>query len=415
LLLFSQPPSTSMAATSVCRGKNAKQPPRVNYYYDDDIILSDDIVDVDPAKNCRRQYMKSYVDREHQQYILYYKNKNSFEVETKEEPLQPPPIVIPLLSISDVHTVDKTSGLYIRSPKKIFIVTSRFSSSSPPLSPMTTKVVAPAGKVRFNDANLHCRNIHVQRSDNHVYGIFNDFNNTMSITQFIDTIVFPSTFNPVAISGSIVSSEKYKQNQSPYSNMTQDEIQAAWKEKGKRASEHGTRVHDAIYTYFELEQFGMDTSAIPGLPNGFRNFRRCYPEFKPFLTEQMVYSHDHFLAGTFDALFEEGILIDWKTNQEALTPLTLADSTPHPASTNSLHPSVRHMANTPYYRDVFQLNLYAHFLTTYYDIPITKMFIVQFKNHDLTSFEFDMIPVPVVDVQPALATRQEQLRQLYHY
>jgi len=78
-----------------------------------------------------------------------------------------------------------------------------------------------------------------------------------------------------------------------------EEKRAEWKEKGRVASDHGTRIHNALELYNETGQILKENSdleqAIKSIIDDYKGYHKCYDEV-------CLYNKEHRIAGTADKI-----------------------------------------------------------------------------------------------------------------
>lgn len=358
-------------------------------------------------------------------------------------------LIIPLLA---AHSSD------LWSPRKRFIITDNLKKTSVLLSsrssPLTMTTPRPFdGAMDLNEQNPFMRDPHVTMNEaQHKYSIYGQSDGIISMTEVIENIAFPDSFSPERVISSIVNSDDYKNDKSPYSGLTVAEIREKWEKNRQEAADHGTRVHKAVETFFIHESLGASTLTIPYLPNALHAFRRRYPHFKAIRTEHRIFDEMLLIGGTVDLLgvFEKMVPTTpdrsfpddrARMAQDANLPAALRGLQPHkkviidiktygevPDAFETFqlneddlkypsrnHPSVRHMKNTNFAHAIVQLNGYRDIYRRRYNLVIDEMYILVIPNRDLRSTEHHLIPVPFLDMEPIWDTRDKNLRALFKY
>lgn len=249
-------------------------------------------------------------------------------------------------------------------------------------------------KADFNTRNKFDMDdtLRFEAQPDHTYFINNNSNDIMSVTQYINTKIF-NPFPEFTIANAIVRSQDYLSRQSPYSGMTVEEIMNQWETTRNKACLRGERIHRAIYNYFETQELYIS----PYLPQAFREFRKRYPTLRPVRTEHSIAHPLARICGSTDFLGEdesrpgEYILIDWKTNLER----DLMNEQKHPSSKRwkRIHPFFEAMPDTPWTKDIVQLNFYAKIYREVYNIHVKRMFVLHIPSGDIRSKEYQLLPV----------------------
>ena len=199
--------------------------------------------------------------------------------------------------------------------------------------------------------------------------------------------------------------KRWQQNNHPkYGGKTKDEIKTIWEQDGEIGGKLGTRLHEAIETFYKGgTPFIDEVEADYAL---FESFLKDHQHLKPYRIEWRIGTEpDIGIAGTIDMCFtEDGLptdtvdLIDWKRlkkevamvgfrGQMGFTPLS-------------------HIPDTNYFHYCIQLNLYKYILEKYYGLKVRNMaIVVMHRIHQR------YIKCPIDDLQKEVADIFEKLRQ----
>lgn len=147
--------------------------------------------------------------------------------------------------------------------------------------------------------------------------------------------------------------------------MDQEQVLAMWREKGQRAADFGTQVHNCAENYALKAFLGKNNITLPTPRNkaeetAFRRIKEAVFSFNSFLTivgaEVIVFSPDLGIAGTIDLLAvcqktKTIFIIDWKTNEKIEKENKYGDTCLEPLT---------HLSNSNFNHYSLQLNLYEY-------------------------------------------------------
>lgn len=137
-----------------------------------------------------------------------------------------------------------------------------------------------------------------------------------------------------------------------------DATRAEWKEKGRVASDHGTRIHNALELYSQTGQILEENSdleaAIKSISAEYGGYNKSYDEL-------CLYSEKYMVAGTTDKLCTisnrrdcDVDIADFKTN--------ISKGIQFYSDYNKrLFPPFDHLHDCNYVKYSFQLSIYAYF------------------------------------------------------
>jgi hypothetical protein len=175
-----------------------------------------------------------------------------------------------------------------------------------------------------------------------------------------------------------------------------EELQAEWKGKGKVATDHGTRIHNALERYqqtFAILPEDMDLEPlIKSISSLYSDYGRTYEEF-------VIHSEHYMVAGTADKVCwkstkKESIIdiYDYKTNISK--GIQYEDT-----YKKYLKGPVSHLMDCNFNTYALQLSIYAHMLQLTTGRPIGRLNIVFIPPNDFLSWK--LIPVPFMKLEAA--------------
>jgi len=245
--------------------------------------------------------------------------------------------------------------------------------------------------------NAHPRDERIQfEEESHTYTIDGARKGWTSCTGFLHN--FFGHFDADAVIAKMMKSPKWYE--SKYFGMTADAIKKQWSDKGKTASEAGTRMHldiehfynamphelvhenqrtakprDACAWSMEDGWAGMAvdqwTPAAGAEWEYFQDYQRRHgSKFVPFRTEWLVFDEEHKVAGSIDMVYmkPDGTLAiyDWKRTEGLKTENKFQ---------SGLGP-VSHLPDTNYWHYSLQLNVYRYILQKYYGCVVSELALV---------------------------------------
>lgn len=189
-----------------------------------------------------------------------------------------------------------------------------------------------------------------------------------SVTEFIHQF-FPK-FNPDEIIEKFYDIWQTNPN-SPYFNISKEEIKQIWNDNGKQASELGTKLHKNIEKFYNGEEINDESTEY----SYFKNFYNDFRHLKPLRQEWIVFDEELSIAGSIDAIFQnedEIIIIDWKRSKEIK----------EQSRENGFYP-LSHLPNANYWHYSLQLNIYKYILEKNYNLKINGLnLVVMHPNQD---------------------------------
>jgi len=216
--------------------------------------------------------------------------------------------------------------------------------------------------------NAHERDANVTFEEGpHIYRIHGVHDkDSLSVTTLVHHC-FPK-FDAVKEALRIVNDKKMSDPKYKYYGMTQDEIVNKW----KKSTNAGTELHYNIECYYnDVPPPNQDTTEF----QMFMKFAKDYPHLEPFRTEWVIYHEELKLCGSIDMVFlnkQTGLyeIYDWKRVLEI-------HMQPFKNSENALLPFLEYLPNVNLSHYTMQLNIYKKILESKYNLPISKMFLVQ--------------------------------------
>ena len=214
-------------------------------------------------------------------------------------------------------------------------------------------------KISFNNQNKHINDNRIKfYSEKHIYTI--DGVPAPSASTIIGRF-FPE-FDLI-----------YWSNQKASSlGMTANEVAKMWADKGKKARDQGTFLHEQIENYYlgiayeETEEFDQ-----------FKNFINDHNDLLPYRSEWRVYDDSLNIAGTIDLIVKNGKnhdIYDWKRSKKVVSTYN-----GQPIEQNQWQQAVgglSHIDDTSYNRYCLQQSLYKFILEKNYGIKVDNMYLI---------------------------------------
>jgi len=228
----------------------------------------------------------------------------------------------------------------------------------------------PQSWQRLAHTNRHPRDERIEFDEpTHKYTIDNSNDRWISCTGFIHDF-FPH-FDPKVAVAAIKRGKNYKTGK--YYGKTDEEIINGWSESGKEASGLGTAMHLSIEQFMNGAHDIIETDVKSSKEwEYFTNFwNDCGPDLVPYRMEWEVFSTEHKLAGSIDAIFyrpSDGkhVIYDWKRSKE----IKMGND-----FEKGYYP-LDHLPNCNYWHYTLQLNIYKWFLETFYGLQIGDLYII---------------------------------------
>ncbi|MCH8535322.1 MAG: hypothetical protein LAT51_09665 [Flavobacteriaceae bacterium] len=173
--------------------------------------------------------------------------------------------------------------------------------------------------------------------------------------------------------------EYWAARKAPELGMTPTEVAKMWKEKGEKAAQEGTYLHEQIEKFY-LNQDYQRTDEF----SLFEQFVSDHSDIKPYRSEWRVFDEDHHIAGTIDLISKNGSgyeIYDWKRSKKVVNPIT-----GEPICNNPWQCGIGQLSeidDTSYNRYCLQQSLYRYILEKNYGLTVTKMnLVVLYPNYD---------------------------------
>lgn len=212
------------------------------------------------------------------------------------------------------------------------------------------------------------------QDEGHKYWINGDNKNVISVTEFYKKFFPEFETKSDEIINAIINSEKYKDPDYKYHNMSAEAIKKSWKNIGNEASDLGKQLHKDIEDFYNSreEHFENDNEIVS---KQFAQFYEDHKHIKIYRTEWLVFVEKLKLAGAIDAVFknEDGTysIYDWKRSKEIK----------YESEDDGKYP-FEHLPNVNFSHYSLQLNIYREILEKYYDFRIKDMFIIVFHPNN---------------------------------
>ena len=218
--------------------------------------------------------------------------------------------------------------------------------------------------------NRHPRDERIEFDEpTHRYTIDGTSERWTSCTGFIHDF-FPH-FDPKAAVAAIKRGKNYAT--SKYYGKSDQEILDGWSNSGKEASGLGTAMHLAIEQFMNGAESLIEPSVK--LTKEWKFFEifwaDCGGDLVPYRMEWEVFSPEHRLAGSIDAIFyrpSDGkyVIYDWKRSKQ------IKSDNEHEKGYYPLD----HLPNCNYWHYSLQLNIYKWFLETFYGLEVADLYLI---------------------------------------
>jgi ATP-dependent DNA helicase PIF1 len=236
------------------------------------------------------------------------------------------------------------------------------------------------------------------QQEGHVYWINNDPTNLISATTLIKR--FHDEFDADSVVEKIMN--KYDYNNNPeykYYKMHHLLIKKIWEDNRRESSELGTLLHADIEKFYNDEEYQNESMEF----QYFLNFYKDHPELQIYRTEFLIFSEEHRITGSVDALFKniDGTFSigDWKRSKEIKT---------ESYQDKRMNPPFEHFPDENFFHYSLQLNLYRIILEKFYDFRVTELFLVVChpNNENYIKYEVDIMEKEANDL---LEFRKQEL------
>jgi ATP-dependent exoDNAse (exonuclease V) beta subunit len=209
-------------------------------------------------------------------------------------------------------------------------------------------------------------------------------------------------FNADAIIDKMMKSKNWTNPSYKYYGKTREEIKQMWDDNRDMAATAGTNMHNDIechYNGMEVENNSMEYGF-------FQNFKKDFPELKPYRTEWMVYYEELKLSGSIDMIYEnpDGTLqiYDWKRCQEIQ----------HEASFGKFAKTtcISHLPDTNFWHYALQLNMYKTILEHKYGKKVTALYLVcMHPENKYKNYQRIEVPDLTKEMEELLKLRTQEL------
>jgi len=223
----------------------------------------------------------------------------------------------------------------------------------------------------------------------HVYTVRGEGGYT-SVTTFTHSHF--EHFDAEAQAKTMVNSKKMSDPNYKYYGMTAEQIVTLWNNKGKTASEAGTKLHYDIECYWNGWEVVNDSVEYGYFLRFVEDFQAKNPGTKPYRTEWMVYYEEYKFSGSIDMVFEnpDGTLriYDWKRCEEIPSEGFRGKC----AKTEC----IRHLTDAKFWHYALQLNTYKTIIEAKYGKTVTELCLVRLHPDDAYK-TYELLPVPVLE------------------
>lgn len=280
----------------------------------------------------------------------------------------------------------------------------------------TVDIMIDNNKPLLNELNAHPRDKQVRiNEEEHVYYLSDGSRADVSVTTLISFYtgkfdgkkILSFMFTPARCDNEL----RYKNDNSPYYNMTRKEILTQWSSTGT----FGTTVHNYIETYLlnyprfkhltdDATRLCVLTKPDEEVPDKYmsclRQFFNWEQKFEaegwtPFQSEKIVFDIDDpdlRIAGSIDAIYSkpnettgelEYAVVDWKTSSKNF-------SSGRSYGSNKIGYPFDDIKNAKLNHYSMQLHIYRYLLEKHYGMKIVRLIIVQLNpepNKDVLAYE----------------------------
>ena len=213
--------------------------------------------------------------------------------------------------------------------------------------------------ISFNFKNSHSRDNRIKfYPEPHIYTI--------------DNTPAPSASTVISKFFPEFDSEYWSNRKAPELGMTANEVALMWRNKGEKAAQEGTFLHEQIENFY-LDQEYNRTEEF----HLFENFVNENNHIKPYRTEWRIFDEQHHIAGTID-LISENVngyeMYDWKRSKKVVNPFN-----GEPIENNKWQKGIGQLSDiddTSYNRYCLQQSLYKYILEKNYGIKVSNMYLI---------------------------------------
>ena len=153
--------------------------------------------------------------------------------------------------------------------------------------------------------------------------------------------------------------------------MTANDVAKMWADKGKKARDQGTFLHEQIENYY----LGLDYEETEEFDQ-FKNFIKDHYDLRPYRSEWRIFDDILNIAGTIDLIVANGNthdIYDWKRSKKVV------NFNGQPIEQNQWQQAVgglSYIHDTSYNRYCLQQSLYKFILEKNYGITVDNMYLI---------------------------------------
>ena len=206
-------------------------------------------------------------------------------------------------------------------------------------------------------------------------------------------------FDADKVISKMMKSKKWTQSQ--YFGKTPEEIKKIWSDRGKEASEAGTKLHYDIECFYNDSPNQNDSKEYLQ----FLDFQKKIGEtLKPYRTEWTVFHEELKISGSIDMVFEAAdgslLIYDWKRSKGIKKENRWENATTE---------CINHIPSSNFWHYSFQLNTYKMILEAKYGKTVSGLFLVILHpNQD--SWRRIKVPILKSEMNDLLELRMEKLK-----
>tara|TARA_R110001583_G_scaffold129547_1_gene281333 strand:- start:4403 stop:6271 length:1869 start_codon:yes stop_codon:yes gene_type:complete len=220
--------------------------------------------------------------------------------------------------------------------------------------------------ISFNNQNKHIKDKRIKfYSEKHIYTI--------------DGVPAPSASTIIGRFFPEFDSIYWSNRKASSLGMTANEVAKMWADKGKKARDKGTFLHEQIENYY----LGIDYEETEEFDQ-FQSFINDHNDLVPYRSEWRVYDDSLNIAGTIDLIVTNGVnhdIYDWKRSKKVVNTFS-----GQPIEQNQWQQGVgglSHIDDTSYNRYCLQQSLYKYILDKNYGLTVDNMYlIVMYPEND---------------------------------
>lgn len=213
-------------------------------------------------------------------------------------------------------------------------------------------------KISFNDQNKHINDKRIKfYSEKHIYTI--------------DGVPAPSASTIISRFFPEFDSIYWSNRKASSLGMTANDVAKMWADKGKKARDQGTFLHEQIENYY----LGLDYEETEEFDQ-FKNFIKDHYDLRPYRSEWRIFDDILNIAGTIDLIVANGNthdIYDWKRSKKVV------NFNGQPIEQNQWQQAVgglSYIHDTSYNRYCLQQSLYKVILEKNYGITVDNMYLI---------------------------------------